>query len=179
MRRLFPTRLPAQPDRRWWQRTLLINAGIVLLVAAAIQLFPALPDNPPVVREPVWDSPKTRALTVQACYDCHSNETQWPWYSRIAPVSWLLAYDVVEGREDLNFSEWDRHAVSDIDPDEPFAPKTLVERIEDEIRSGRMPPDLYQLNHPAARLSDAEREALIAGLLRTVEQNQTTPDDTE
>ena len=119
MRRLFPTRLPAQPDHRWWQRTLLINAGIALLVAAAIQLFPALPDNPPVVREPVWDSPETRALAVQACYDCHSNETQWPWYARIAPISWVLAYDVIEGREALNFSEWDRHAVA-VDPDEPF-----------------------------------------------------------
>ncbi|NLX10557.1 MAG: heme-binding domain-containing protein [Chloroflexi bacterium] len=179
MRLRLPHPPGSPPSRRWWITTLAINAGIVLVVFAAIQLIPARPGNPPVIREPVWDSPETRARTVQACYDCHSNETQWPWYSRIAPVSWLLAYDVVEGREDLNFSEWDRHAVSDIDPDEPFAPKTLVERIEDEIRSGRMPPDLYQLNHPAARLSDAEREALIAGLLRTVEQNQTTPDDTE
>lgn len=176
MRRLFPTRLPAQPDHRWWQRTLLINAGIALLVAAAIQLFPALPDNPPVVREPVWDSPETRALAVQACYDCHSNETQWPWYARIAPISWVLAYDVIEGREALNFSEWDRHAVA-VDPDEPFAPKPLPELIADEIHSGAMPPGTYRLGNPAARLSDEQKEALIFGLQRTVEANQHPPND--
>lgn len=176
MRRLFPTRLPTQPDRRWWQKTLLINAAIVLVVALAIQLFPALPDNPPVVREPVWDSPETRAMTVQACYDCHSNETEWPWYARIAPISWMLAYDVVEGREALNFSEWDRHDTA-IDPDEPFAPKPLTEQIEDEIRSGAMPPGTYRLGNPAARLSDEEKEALILGLQRTVEANQHPPND--
>lgn len=174
MRRLNLTRLPTQPDRHWWRQTLLINAGIVLIVAAAIQLIPVRQDNPPVVREPVWDSPETRALTVLACYDCHSNETNWPWYARIAPISWVLAYDVNEGREALNFSEWDRHAVA-IDPDEPFAPKPLAERIADEIRSGAMPPGTYRLGNPAARLSEAEKEALILGLQRTVENNQSPP----
>jgi len=176
VRRLFPTLLPAQPDRRWWLRTLAINAGIVLIAAAAIQLVPVSRDNPPVRREPAWDAPETRALAARACFDCHSFETQWPWYARIAPVSWVLAYDVSEGREALNFSDWDRHAIA-VDPDEPFAPKPLAERIADEIGSGAMPPGTYRLGNPAARLSDAEKEALIAGLQRTVAASQHPPND--
>lgn len=62
--------------------------------------------NPPVVSEPTWDSPETRALAVRACYDCHSNETVWPWYTNVAPVSWLIQREVAEGREELNFSTW-------------------------------------------------------------------------
>jgi mono/diheme cytochrome c family protein len=62
--------------------------------------------NPPVIAEPEWDSPRTRELARRACYDCHSNETRWPLYSRIAPVAYTLASNVQEGREHLNFSEW-------------------------------------------------------------------------
>ena len=126
------------------------------------------------MREPVWESPETRALAVNACFDCHSNLTRWPWYSRIAPVSWILWYDVTEGRQHLNFTEWDRfvHA-NQIDPNDPFPPKTLSERIAEVVHSGRMPPGTYRLANPATqRLTDAQKEALIAGLIRTVQQNQ-------
>lgn len=169
--------MPYTPDslrsRRWWLRTLAINAGVVLITAVLIQLVPVSRDNPPVVREPVWDSPETRDLAVRACFDCHSNDTYWPAYSAIAPMKWIIWYDVTEGREDLNFSDWDRHTRGDwIDPDDPFPPPTLSERIEDEIRSGKMPPGSYRLLNADARLTDAEREALIEGLLHTVAQNQ-------
>lgn len=169
--------MPIAPEqlraRRWWLRTLAINAGLALIVFALIQLVPVGRDNPPTVREPVWDALETRDLAVRACYDCHSNETQWPAYSAIAPVRWVIWYDVIEGREALNFSEWDRHVRDDVvDPDDPFPPPTLSERIEDEIRAGTMPPGSYRLLNPDARLSEAEREALIEGLLRTVQQNQ-------
>lgn len=169
--------MPISPEqlrtRRWWLRTLAINAGLVLIVSALIQLVPVRRENPPVVREPVWDASETRDLAVRTCYDCHSNETRWPTYSAIAPVRWVIWYDVIEGREALNFSEWDRHVRDDfVDPDDPFPPPTLSERIEDEIRAGTMPPGSYRLLNPDARLSDSEREALIAGLLRTVQQNQ-------
>lgn len=160
-------------SRRWWIKTLAINGVIALIVFGAIQLIPVRGPNPPIQREPVWDAPETRALAVEACFDCHSNETIWPWYAKIAPVSWVISYDVIEGREALNFSDWDQHERDDyVDPADPFPPKTLSERIEDEIRSGRMPPGTYQLMHAGARLSDAEKEALIAGLLATVQQNQ-------
>ncbi len=161
------------PSRRWWTRTLMFNTLIVLIVFGAIQLIPVPRDNPAVIREPVWDSGQTRDLAVRACFDCHSHETTWPTYSAIAPVSWGMWYDVVEGREDLNFSDWDRHLRADtVDPDDPFPAKTLSARIADEIRSGDMPPGTYRLLHPDARLTDAEQEALIAGLQATVAQNQ-------
>lgn len=94
------------PSRRSWSR-----AGLGLLAAfLLIQLVPYGRDhvNPPVGTEPPWDSVATRYLAKQACFDCHSNETKWPAYSRVAPISWLIQHDVAEGREVLNFSEWHR-----------------------------------------------------------------------
>lgn len=154
-------------------RTLAINGVLVLVVFGAIQLIPVPRENPPVSGEPVWNSAQTRDLAVRACFDCHSNKTVWPIYAQIAPISWSIWYDVVEGREDLNFSTWDRHLRADyVDPNDPFPPKTLSQRIEDEIRSGDMPPGTYRLLHPDARLTNAEKEALIAGLQATVQGNQ-------
>src|SRR5690348_18457917 len=84
----------------------LVLAAIVLF--GLIQLIPYGHNhtNPPVAQEPTWDSPQTRDLAVRACFDCHSNETVWPWYSNIAPLSWLIQHDVDEGRQNLNFSDW-------------------------------------------------------------------------
>ena len=83
---------------------LLVVIGLFLV----IQFIPYGKDyiNPPVVSEPNWDNPQTRELAKKACFDCHSNETVWPWYSKIAPVSWLVYRDVVEGRQLMNFSDW-------------------------------------------------------------------------
>lgn len=111
-------------------------------------------DSPPVVAEPAWDSPQTRELTVRACFDCHSNETVWPWYSNIAPVSWLMQRDVDEGREHLNYSEWNR-------PQEGG-------EVAESVREGSMPPRFYLLTHPDARLTDAEIAALAAGFTATI-----------
>ncbi|HVL52068.1 MAG TPA: heme-binding domain-containing protein [Actinomycetota bacterium] len=124
-----------------------------VLAFAAIQLVPYGRDhtNPPVVLEPEWDSPLTAQLVDNACYDCHSNETRWPWYSHVAPVSWFVYRDVIEGREDLNFSEMGR---------EDNETAKAAETVED----GEMPPLRYVVNHPEARLDDREREALIRGL---------------
>jgi hypothetical protein len=142
-----------------WQR--LVWIGIALFVA--IQLVPYGHDrtNPPVVAEPRWDSPATRALAERACYDCHSNETRWPAYSRIAPVSWLIMSDVTEGREKLNFSEWK-------------APKN-PEDVPKEVREGGMPPWYYTPMHSAARLTDAERRALADGLTVTIADRPKVP----
>ena len=86
---------------------LITTAGLLLIAA---QFVPYGRDyrNPPVIQEPAWDSPATRALAKQACFDCHSNETVWPAYAKVAPISWLIAHDVDEGRSVLNFSEWQR-----------------------------------------------------------------------
>ncbi len=122
-------------------------------LSVAIQFVPYGRDhtNPPVRKEPAWSSPRTRELAVRACFDCHSNETVWPWYSKIAPVSWLLQRDVDEGREKLNFSEWDR-------------PQEEAHESAETMREGEMPPWYY----PWARLSSEERQALIQGLEATL-----------
>jgi len=111
--------------------------------------------NPPVQAEPQWDSASTRELARRACFDCHSNETEWPVYSKIAPVSWLITRDVYEGRAALNFSEWQ-------------GPLEEAGEAADVLREGEMPPRLYTLMHGHARLSEAERAALAQGLAITL-----------
>ena len=128
-----------------------VLAGAVLLLV--IQLLPFGRDhtNPPVRQEPPWNVPETRELTVRACFDCHSNQTVWPWYSNVAPISWLVRWDVARGRKELNFSEWDR-------------PQREARKSVAEVRKGSMPPWYY----PWAKLDAAEREALIRGLDATL-----------
>jgi hypothetical protein len=127
--------------------------GVIVTLFLVAQLVPYGREhaNPPVRREPAWNSAATRALAVRACFDCHSNETRWPWYTHMAPVSWLTQRDVDEGRRELNFSEWDR-------------PGKEAHEAAKTVREGSMPPWFYVLPRPHARLSAAEREALIAGL---------------
>ena len=137
---------------RWVKWGLASLIGVLVI----IQVVPYGRDhtNPPVVEEPVWDSTRTRDLAVRACFDCHSNETVWPWYSNVAPLSWLVQRDVDEGREELNLSEWDR-------PQEG-------EESAETVREGSMPPGQYLLTHPGARLTDAELTALAGGLAATL-----------
>ncbi len=110
-------------------------------------------NNPPVVSEPNWDSPETRALAVRACYDCHSNETRWPWYTNVAPFSWLIQREVNEGREELNFSTWGQSGEGEEGGE-----------LAESVYEGGMPPPQYLLLHPTARLTDAEKQALARGL---------------
>ena len=135
------------------KKVLLWGVVAALVVFVAIQFVPYGRDrtNPPVVSEPEWDSPATRELAVAACYDCHSNETKWPWYSRFAPSSWLVQRDVDGGREHLNFSEWQGANAGE-------------DGLASVVRSGEMPPWQYKLMHSEARLSTEEREALAQGL---------------
>jgi hypothetical protein len=107
-----------------------------------------------VRREPDWDRPRTRELFFRTCRDCHSNETSWPWYSHVAPASWLVQHDVEEGREHFNVSEWGRE---DNEGDE----------AAELLREGEMPPWFYLPAHPEALLTDAERRELVAGLVAT------------
>jgi hypothetical protein len=132
----------------------IVIAAVVALVV--IQLVPYGRDhtNPPVRQEPRWDSATTRELTRRACFDCHSNETHWPWYTHVAPISWLTQYDVVEGRRAVNYSEWDR-------------PQEEARESAETVREGEMPPWFYLVPRPHARLSAAERATLIRGLEAT------------
>lgn len=126
-------------------------------VLVLMQLVPYGRDhtNPPVREEPKWDSPRTRELFRRACFDCHSNETVWPWYSNVAPVSWMVQNDVDGGREHLNFSEWDR-------------PQSRAREVAEEVLEGEMPPWFYLPLHPEAKLSDAEKRELVDGAEKTL-----------
>ena len=137
------------------KRIVLLVVLVGLLGFGAIQLVPYGRNhtNPPVASEPAWDSAATRATAVAACFDCHSNQTVWPWYSNIAPVSWLVQHDVGEGRQALNFSEWGRGQEAD--------------EAAEAVAEGKMPPFSYTLMHPDARLSGTAREDFIRGLTAT------------
>jgi len=141
----------------------LLTGLVLLYVAAQIVPYGRDHDNPPVVAEPAWDTPTTRELARRACFDCHSNETSWPWYSNIAPLSWLIQRDVDEGRDELNWSEWGP------DEDGYEGAETVLE--------GSMPPDAYSLLHPEARLTDQEIDALVAGLVATFGSDDEDEDD--
>jgi mono/diheme cytochrome c family protein len=140
-------------ERRW-----LFRFGLGLLGALlAMQVVPYGRDhiNPPARNEPQWDSPDTRALAKQACFDCHSNETEWPAYASVAPVSWLVQRDVNEGRAALNFSEWQR-------------PQEEAAEASEKLLEGEMPPAAYELMHAHARLGSADRHRLAQGLAKTL-----------
>jgi hypothetical protein len=137
------------------RRSIAIAFGL-LAVGLAIQLVPygRAHSNPPVTAEPEWSDPRTRELFFRACGDCHSNETEWPWYSAVAPASWLVRWDVDGARSHFNVSEWGREHNHGDDAAEM-------------VRAGEMPLWRYLLLHPEARLSETEREELIAGLEAT------------
>jgi hypothetical protein len=137
-------------------RTILKYAAIAVAIFFALQLVPYgnRHVNPPVLQEPAWDHPRTRELFFRACRNCHSNETVWPWYSRIAPSSWLVQQHVDGGRKNLNVSEWGRK-------------KNKGNEAAAEVREGEMPPLLYTLTNPDTRLTPADREDLVRGLVRT------------
>lgn len=134
---------------RWGLR----GGAALAAVAVVIQLVPYGRDhaNPPVVADAPWPTEEARAIAASSCYSCHSNETEWPWYSNVAPMSWLVQRDVDQGRDELNFSRWDRDGGEADD---------AVEAIID----GTMPPTAYTLMHPSARLSDDEVATIVAAL---------------
>ena len=119
-----------------------IFLGLFLLLQLAVFLPPFAHDNPPVTNTINWDLQRTRDLAYTACMDCHSNETEWPWYSWVAPASLLVGRDVQEGRAELNFSTDTRFDLGE---------------IEEVIREGEMPPAIYTITHPDAALDDAEK----------------------
>lgn len=135
---------------KWSVRRVL--PGIVLALIA-IQFVPVPRSNPPAETEIAAPDP-VRAVLRRACYDCHSGETVWPLYSRVAPVSWLVAYDVQEGRAELNFTAWNRTRADE--RSKKFA------KIWKEVAEGDMPPWYYRIAHRDAGLSAEDRTRLRA-----------------
>ena len=139
---------PRSRKRRWLKR---IGLGIVALFV----LIQAVPygrshTNPPATASVAWDTPKTEQLFMTACADCHSNLTKWPWYTNVAPVSWLVQHDVDEVRGTMNISDANRGIE--------------IEEVQEVLQEGEMPPRQYTIKHSDAKLSDADKAALIAGM---------------
>jgi hypothetical protein len=141
-------------------RSILKYIGLaVLLILVAAQFFQPEKANPSSAPEADFDvvakpHPNVAAIVKRACRDCHSNNTTWPWYSSIAPVSWLVVDDVKEGRAHLNFSEW--HLLS------AEMSRLRLKEACGEVKSGGMPLWQYRLLHPEARLSEADIQILCA-----------------
>lgn len=151
--RAFPS---AVMERRW---NAVVDRGLVLVIALVL-LMQVIPlgwrhNNPPVVSEPLWDSPQTRELFMRACGDCHSNETKWLWFTNLAPGSWLVANDVYGGRHEMNVSEWVTNNSRNA---------KRAREAGEALQSGSMPPLQFLLIHPEARLTDVEKAALAKGL---------------
>jgi hypothetical protein len=140
------------PVRRWLKVCSVVLAWIVGIFAV-MQLVPygRTHSNPPALREPAWDSPRTRELAVRACFNCHSNETRWPWYANVAPFSWVVQFDVEVARSVVNFSEWNR-------------PYDLAPYSGQVVMTGNMPPLKYSMAHPEANLTPQEIRELARDL---------------
>lgn len=138
-------------------KRILIGLGILVGVFLLMQAVPYGRDhtNPPVIAEPEWDSQRTRELAVRACFDCHSNQTKWPWYTHMAPTSWVTQRHVNVGRSVLNFTEWNRQW-------------PLAEQSSSQVIRREMPPRSYLWLHPEAELTLEERVELARGLARTL-----------
>ncbi len=136
----------------WRHLTLARSTTVVLTLAMtgliAAQLIPAERSNPPVVGD-VTAPPEIKATLRRACYDCHSNETRWPWYGHVAPFSWLVASHVRSGRKELNFFEWSAYY--------PQTRRHKLQWMGRALRANEMPPWWYSLTHPASRLSERDR----------------------
>jgi hypothetical protein len=140
---------------RWIKRilkTLIVTAAILFVM----QLVPygRAHSNPPVIAEPNWDQPATRELAKRACFDCHSNQTEWPWYSHFAPFSWVVQRNVNTARTVLNFSDWTRSY-------------ELISQAPASVLRREMPPRGYRVMHPNAQLTEAEKLELARGLEAT------------
>jgi len=144
--------------------------GVIKVLAVFVVLFILIQlipygrnhSNPAAAAEPKWDSPQTRVLAQRACFDCHSSETTWPWYSNVAPISWLIQHDVDEGRSVMNFTDW---AVTTSSGRSRNRSTTEITNV---ILRNSMPPFYYTINHPNAGLSTVEKDQLIQGLNKTL-----------
>lgn len=141
-------------------------AAAAIVALGLLQLVPVERDNPPL-GVPL-DAPQPVAGILRAsCYDCHSNETRWPWYSRVAPASWLVANDVHEARHQINFSDWGARTSNE--------QARMRAEIAEEVEAGEMPPARYLLAHRDARLTPERQQALVDWAAGTPAPNARTP----
>ena len=129
-------------------KKILIAVAILLV---AVQLVPVGRTNPPTTSK-VTAPQEALAILERSCFDCHSNETRWPWYAYVAPVSWLVTHDVKEGREHVNFSEWAQYDAEEV--------ADILKDVRDEVEDGNMPLPVYLIMHGDARLSEQDKQEL-------------------
>jgi hypothetical protein len=135
------------------KRILKILLVLLILTAVGIQFVPVDRTNAGVETD-LGAPPEVDAILRRSCYDCHSNETRWPWYSHVAPVSWLVEEDVRHGREHLNFSTWNRYDTK--------KRNHLKHEIWEEVEEGKMPLENYLRMHGDAKLGEADLKILRA-----------------
>jgi hypothetical protein len=131
-------------------KTVLLVLALVFLISQFLRIDK---QNPPIISDIPADS-SVKSILKRSCYDCHSNETKWPWYSNVAPVSWLISNDVKDARKHLNFSEWGSYSLE--------KRSSKLDDIRDQIRQGEMPLWYYSLMHSDARIKQKEREKIIS-----------------
>lgn len=135
------------------KKHVLMGAVFVGVLLAGVQFMPADRTNPPVTLD--MPAPAdVKAILKASCYDCHSNETVWPWYSRIAPISWLVASDTSKGREYLNFSTWDQYS--------PEQQRESVTQFLKMVQKGEMPPRPYTILHAEGKITPEKLAILEA-----------------
>lgn len=137
--------------------------AVLFFAIIGVQFVEVERKNPPVVADLIAP-PEVKAILKTACYDCHSNETKWPWYSSVAPISWMISDHVKEGREHLNFSNWENL----------YSGKKaeFKKEIWEEINGGKMPLTTYTYLHPSSNLDQMQKLtikqwALGSGLVGT------------
>lgn len=128
----------------------LVPVAIAVILLVSIQLLPVSKTNPPVSQD-LGAPAAVESMLHRGCYDCHSNQTRWPWYAQVAPISWMLARDVRAGRKHLNFSTWDAYG------GDPGTVAGKLKKIGKVTKNGSMPFWYYTVIHPAARLTHADR----------------------
>jgi hypothetical protein len=133
------------------------SAIALALIFAGIQFIRPLRTNPPIneaetIQAKLNVPPEINQVLERSCNDCHSNQTNWVWYSNIAPVSWLMSYHVEEGRLEVNFSEWGKLSAGRV--------SRKLEEICEQVQTGKMPVWNYVLLHSSAHLTDADKKAL-------------------
>jgi uncharacterized membrane protein YgaE (UPF0421/DUF939 family) len=133
------------------KKTLLIVIGVLICFILILQLFSPKFENPPV-KAKLEASPEVQKILQDSCYDCHSNETKYPWYASIAPVSFLVAHDIKEGRRKLNFSEWNYS--------QKKGNKKIADIREEVLEDSEMPPWFYVMMHSKAKMTDQKKEII-------------------
>ncbi len=132
-------------------RVIKVVLVLVFFALVGIQFVEVNRTNPPVAGD-INVTIQVKEVLKKSCYDCHSNETKWPWYSCVAPISWLVANDVELGRKHLNFSEWEKYSSR--------KKEESKKEIWEEVRDDKMPMGIYTLMHPVSKLDITQKNII-------------------